>query len=249
MSAGPPAVRRPRAIAAVMICVAAAAVAITVPHVVAAQHTQAPAPAPGLAALSDQQLAGLLPTSHEFPPGWTPNRQYTSADTFGYSRRSTTGHRDRYRPADCGAVAYGIYPGAYPSATVDEHDPADRSHSHLPASDIKMEVGREFNPDVFDQMRTLVLQCEHFHASNFGFDFTTSILEDTRPADAPQRFRYTMTVSWGQNPVHRLASDDYAYARFDHLIVSAKATAAHGPLLHQFFTDALRRITTVRVGQ
>jgi hypothetical protein len=109
-----------------------------------------------------------------------------------------------------------------------------------------MNVGREFRPEVFDDMRTLVLRCAHFHARFPGFDFTTRIVEDTRPADAPQRFRYTVTVTWGRNPVHPIATHHYAYARFDHLIVSADATVGHEQMLDHFFADTVQRLTTVR---
>lgn len=58
-----------RMIAATMTVVAAAAVAVTVAHVRAGIRVHTPPAAPGLAALSDQQLAGLLPAGNAFPAG------------------------------------------------------------------------------------------------------------------------------------------------------------------------------------
>lgn len=249
MSASRPSARTSRVIAAIMSGVSAAAVAITVPHTLAARWAQPPPVAPGLAALSDQQLAGLLPARNAFPAAWTSNDTYDSPDAFGYGRYHNIGVSDGYQPLECHEVAYGIRTGSHPSATVDEHDPADRSTSRSYSSDILMSVAREFRPDVFDDMRTLVRRCGHFHARFPDFDFTTRIVEDTRPADAPQRFRYTVTVTWGHNPVHPITSRDYAYARLDHLIVSAEATVGHEQMLDHFFADTVQRLTTVRVPQ
>jgi hypothetical protein len=147
---------------------------------------------------------------------------------------------------ECHEVPNGLRTGSYPAATVDEHDPGDRSTSRIPSSDILMDVGREFRPEVFDDMRALVLRCAHFHARFPGLDFTTRIVEDTRLADAPQRFRFTVTVTWGRNPVHPITTHDYAYARFDHLIVSADATVGHEQMLDHFFADTVQRLTTAR---
>ena len=248
MSVQRPGVRTSRVIAAIMSGIAVVAVAVTAPRTLAAWQAQTTPVAPGLAALSDQQLAGLLPAQNAFPAGWTPNQNYVSPNKFGYGRYHNIGASDGYQPLECHEVAYGIRTGSYPTATVDEHDPGDRSTSRYPSSDILMNVGREFRPDVFDEMRTLVLRCAHFHARFPDFDFTTRIVEDTRPADAPQRFRYTVTVTWGRNPVHPIASHHYAYARFDDLIVSANATAGHEAMLDHFFADTTQRLTTARAS-
>jgi hypothetical protein len=244
MSAGRQGACTSRVIAAILSGVAAAAVAITVPHTLAVRRAQPPPVAPGLAALSDQQLADLLPARNAFPADWTPNHNYDSPDRFGYGRYHNIGVSDGYQPLECHEVAYGIRTGSYPAATVDEHDPADRSTSRIPSSDILMQVGREFRPDVFDDMRALVARCAHFHARFPDFDFTTRIVEDTRPADAPQRFRYTVTVTSGRNPVYPITSRDYAYARFDHLIVSANATVGHQQMLDHFFAATVQRLAT-----
>jgi hypothetical protein len=246
MSTHRPGTPTSRVIAVVMSGVAAAALAITVPYVLAARRAYTPRVAPGLAALSDQQLAGLLPARNAFPAGWTPNHNYDSPDRFGYGRSHNIGVSDGYQPFECHEVAYGIRTGSYPAATVDEHDPADRSTSRIHSSDILMQVGREFRPDVFDDMRALVARCAHFHARFPGFDFTTHIVEDTRPVDGPQRFRYTVTNSWGRNPVRTVGTHDYAYARFDHLIVSANATVGHQQMLDHFFAATVQRLTTLR---
>lgn len=249
MRAGRPTARTSRLIAAITSGVASAAVVITMPHTLAAWRTQ-PAPvAPGLAALSDQQLAALLPARNAFPADWTANDNYDSPDAFGYGRYHNIGVSDGYQPLECHEVAYGIRTGSRPSATVDEHDPADRSTSRIRSSDIRMRVAREFRPDVFDDARALVRRCGHFHARFPDFNFTTRIVDDTRPADAPQRFRYTVTVTWGQNPVHPIASRNYSYARFDHLIVSADATVGHEQMLDHFFADTVQRLTTVHLPQ
>jgi hypothetical protein len=238
-----------RLIAAVMCLIAAAAVAITVPRVVALRRGPAPLPiAPGLAASSDHQLAELLPAASSFPADWTPKKTYDSPDVFGYPGYHNAGADDGYEPVACYEVAYGARIGAFQAATVDEHDPADPGYLS-DRSDIRLSIGREFNPSVFDEMRTLATQCPHFHARFPGFDFTVRILEDTRPADGPQRFRYRVTITYGHDPVNTIGSDDYAYARISGLIVSGTATDGHQRLLDQLFGDTLRRADAAHTPQ
>jgi hypothetical protein len=249
MSGGTVRLSPARLITALMCIIAATALAITVPVVVAARRGQSPLPiAPGLAALNDHQLAKLLPAPTTFPDGWTAKKTYDSPDIFGYPGYHNTGAADGFAPVACHEIAYGARIGAFEATTVEEHDPADPAH--MPdRTDIRLSIGREFNTSVFDEMRTLASQCPHFRARNFGFDFTVHVLDDTHPADGPQRFRFNVIVSYGRNPVHTIAVDDYVYARISGLIVSGKATDGHQRLLDQLFNDTLRRIDTAHTAQ
>jgi hypothetical protein len=238
-----------RLIAAVMCVIAAAALAITVPRVVAQRRGPAPLPiAPGLAALNDHQLAELLPAASSFPGGWTPKKTYDSPGVFGYPGYHNTGADDGFEPVACHEVAYGARIGAFSAASVDEHDPTDSAYLS-DRSDIRLSIGREFNPSVFDEMRTLATQCPHFPARVPGFDFTVHIIEDIRSAAGPQRFRYRVTVTYGHSPVHVIGSDDYAYARISGLIVSGMATDGHRRLLDELFGDTLRRADAAHAPQ
>jgi hypothetical protein len=228
---------------AVMLCViATAAVAITAPAVVAARRSGAPLPdAPGLAALSGHQLADLLPTQNDFPAGWTRKETFDAPEGFGYGGYHNIGAVDGYQPVECYEVAYGIRTGSYPAATVAEHDPADPSYLMSDSTDIRMEVGREFNPAVFDEMRSRVSRCLHFRVRFPGFLYTVRILEDSRPVGAPQRFRYSVTVTDEDNSAHTIATHYYSYARVSGLIVSGMGTTGHEHMLDRFFEDILHR--------
>lgn len=54
-----------------------------------------------------------------------------------------------YQPLVCHEVAYRISTGSYASASVDEHDPADRLTSLISSSNRAMDVSRKFKPCVF----------------------------------------------------------------------------------------------------
>ncbi|ORW03452.1 MULTISPECIES: hypothetical protein [Mycobacterium] len=216
-------------IAAAMCVLAIAAVAITIPAVLAARRHLSPLPvAPGLAALSDEQLAALLPNQSDFPAGWKRNDSFNSRNTFGYATYHNIGSIDGYEPVGCYEVAYGIMTGSFPAATVNEHDPADRSS--LPDhTNIGIEIGRQFAPSVFDDMRQLVARCAHFRDHFPGFTYTVRILEDSRPAGGPQRFRYNVTITdetaaavtdGKRAPPHVISTDYFSYAQISGLILS-----------------------------
>lgn len=232
-----------RLIAAMLCVIAVAALAITVPEVLAARRARASMPdAPGLAALSGHQLADLLPTQNDFPAGWTRNKTFDSPEDFGYGGYHNIGAVDGYQPVECYEVAYGIRTGSFPAATVAEHDPADPSYLMPDSTDLRMQVGREFNPTVFDDMRTLVSRCSYFRTRFPGFGYTVRILENSSPLGALQRFRYTVTVTDEHNPADTIDTDYYWYARVSGLIVSGMGTTGHQQMLDRFVEDTLRRV-------
>jgi hypothetical protein len=90
--------------------------------------------------------------------------------------------------------------------------------------------------------RTAADAIDRCRAARFpGTAFTARILEDSRPADAPQRFRYSVTATWGHNLVHALSTRDYAYAQVAGLIVTGMATSGYQRMLDRLFGDTLGR--------
>ncbi|HEY9304213.1 MAG TPA: hypothetical protein VIO95_07980 [Mycobacterium sp.] len=227
--------RRSQLFAAALCVVAIIAVAITVPTALA-RHRAGRAGsgqlAPGLAALTDQQLGELVPRQSDFPAGWTPVHTYKPWDNFGYSRYHEMRNARAYRPSECFQVALGLATGSFGVATISEHDPADPSS--LPgSSDIRVEVGREFDPSVFDDMATRLPRCSHF-IDEFGYRNTVRILEDVHSADGQRHLRYSVTSDLG--------TDYYSYSRVSRLILTAEAKDGHQPLLDDLFENTLRRI-------
>jgi hypothetical protein len=226
---------RRQLIAATLCVLAITAVAVTLPTVLARHRAGASGPgqlAPGLAALTDQQLGELVPRQRDFPEGWTPTHTYRPWDNFGYTRYHEMRDALAYRPSECFQVALGLATGSFGVATVAEHDPADRSY--LPEStDIRVEIGREFEPAVFDDMTTRLPRCSHF-IDEFASQNTVRILEDVHPANGPWRLRYSVTSDLG--------TDYYSYARASGLILTGEAKDGHQQLLDALFENTLRRI-------
>jgi hypothetical protein len=96
-----------------------------------------------------------------------------------------------------------------------------------------VEIGREFDANVFDDMTTRLPRCSHF-MDEFASQNTARILEDVHPANGPRRLRYSVTSDLG--------TDYYSSARVSGLILSGEAKDGHQPLLDDLFENTLRRI-------
>lgn len=96
--------RAPLFSAALLCLVAIAAVLATAPVALRHWRPTVQSLAPGLAALSDQQLADLLPKPADFPTTWTVDTR-TGADRFGYFRTQPfrSGDLD-YDPPECANI-------------------------------------------------------------------------------------------------------------------------------------------------
>lgn len=227
--------RRAQLLAVVLCVLAIVAVAITLPVVLGRHRATGPGSAqlaPGLAALTDQQLAELVPKQSDFPTGWTPTHTYEPWDNFGYTRYHEMRNALSYRPSECFQVSLGLATGSYGVATVAEHDPG--SPAYLPGSaDIRVEIGREFDPTIFDDMASRLPRCGHF-TDEFGYQDTVRVLEDAHPANGPRRLRYSVTSDLG--------TDYYSYARAAGLILTAQAKDGRQQLLDDLFENTVRRI-------
>jgi hypothetical protein len=226
--------RRPQLVAVILCILAVAAVAVTVPVALARHQARASGSgllAPGLAALTDQQLGELVPRQSDFPAGWTPTHAYPPWDNFGYSRYHEMRDALAYHPPECFQVGLGLATGSFGVAAISEHDPADPSF--LPSrTDIRVEIGREFDAKVFDDMTMRLPRCSHF-IDEFRSQNTVRILEDVHPANGLRRLRYSVTSDLG--------TDYYSYARVSGLILTGEAEDGHQQLLDGLFENTLRR--------
>lgn len=114
-------------IAAALCVLATAAVLITAPAVHSALRSGASGRqplAPRLAALSDQELAQLLPKQSEFPASWTVDETTELSDTFGYFKYHVFDEGLGFDPIVCFGVVGVASTGAFDAAQVFGHDPA-----------------------------------------------------------------------------------------------------------------------------
>ncbi|KZS84469.1 hypothetical protein B4U45_01280 [Mycobacterium persicum] len=235
---------RPWVIAAALCVLAAAAIVITAPGVLSARrHSNPAAPgplAPKLASLSDQQLAELLPKPTNFPASWTVSDIKELSDTFGYFRYHVSDEGLGFSPVECFAVVGVASTGAFDAAEVFGHDPADPPEV-ADRRDIRLMVGREFDPTGFDAFTGLVSRCLRFSSAAVG-SYEVRILEDSHSADGPQRFRYSITATIGGEP-DAARTDYYSYARTSGLILSGTASTGHQQSFDALFDSTLRRIS------
>lgn len=243
-----PTSRKPRGpwlTAAALWVVAIAAVVVTAPAVVSGgphRSTSGPVPlAPNLAARNDQQLADLLPKAGDFPPSWTVSDIKELSDTFGYFRYHVSDEGLGFAPAECFSVVGVASTGAFDAAEVFGHDPAD-SPDVADRRDIRLMVGREFDPAGFDAFTGLVKRCLHFNSAAVG-SYAVNVLEDSHPSSGPQRFRYSITATIGGDPADATRVDYYSYARASGLILTGTASTGHQQSFDKLFDITLRRIT------
>lgn len=225
--------------------IAAAAVFVTTPAVLKAARLQhdsdAGSLAPKLAALNDQQLSELLPTSGDFPPSWTTSYTKELSDTFGYTRYHVNDEGLGITPAECFAVVGVASTGAFDAAEVFAHDLSDPPDAAA-RKDIRLMVGREFDPAGFDAFTGLVSKCLQFTSVAAG-SYTVRILENSHIDGAPERFRYSVTTTIGADPTDETRTDFYSYARTSGLVLTGTGSTGHQQAFDALFDSTLQRIT------
>ncbi|OHV02524.1 hypothetical protein [Mycobacterium talmoniae] len=229
-------------ITAVLGVIAAAAVAITVPNAVTSWRLTRSGPeplAPGLAALSTDQLAELLPKQADFPAGWIIKADTEPQQGFGYFAWHKPDRMMGFKPEECATVIGVADTGDMRAAEVSGQNPARASEF----ADISLTIGREYNPAGFDDMIALISRCLRSTATTgpFQFRYTVAILEDTHPTDGPQRFRYSVTTHY-PGPDAKTHTEYYSYARVSQLVLSGSGSDGHQQLFDPLFDDTLRRI-------
>ncbi len=230
-------------IAAALCVLATAAVLITAPAVHSALRSGASGRqplAPRLAALSDQELAQLLPKQSEFPASWTVDETTELSDTFGYFKYHVFDEGLGFDPIECFGVVGVASTGAFDAAQVFGHDPAAQV-AVADGKDILLTVGREFDRSGFDAFVGLVSRCLRFGSAVAG-SYTVRILEDSRPTAGPQRFRYSLTTTISAEPADETRTDYYSYGRTSGLILTGSAGSGHQQALDALFDITLQRI-------
>lgn len=229
--------------AAALCVLATAAVLITAPAVHSALRSGASGRqplAPRLAALSDQELAQLLPKQSEFPASWTVDETTELSDTFGYFKYHVFDEGLGFDPIECFGVVGVASTGAFDAAQVFGHDPAAQV-AVADGKDILLTVGREFDRSGFDAFVGLVSRCLRFGSAVAG-SYTVRILEDSRPTAGPQRFRYSLTTTISAEPADETRTDYYSYGRTSGLILTGSAGSGHQQALDALFDITLQRI-------
>lgn len=90
----------------------------------------------------------------------------------------------------------------------------------------------------FDEMIALVSRCLRF-TGGYQIGYRVHILEDSRSADGPRRFRYSLTTTL---PSGTIKTAYMSYARLSGLIVSGSSRIGHQQAFDALFEDTLRRI-------
>jgi hypothetical protein len=241
MSTARPISRWPWLIAVALCVTATAAMLIAVPtrswHHDASQTPDPPAP--GLAALSDQQLADLLPQPADFPASWSVKPTHMS-DAFGYVRTQPFHGPLSEEPAECENVGE-LAVGTSPAAEVAGHDPADPPEFLPDRRDIRLTIAREFNRGGFDAMIHLVSRCSRF-TSGGVIIYTVRVLEDSHPANGPQRFRISRTTAAASGDPTVARTEYFSYAHRSGLVLIGYGRNDNQQLLDTLFDDTLRRI-------
>jgi hypothetical protein len=218
-----------------------AAVLIAVPT--RSWHSDAPHPpdplAPGLAALSDQQLADLLPKRPEFPPSWTVKDEHRY-DSFGYYRSQPFHDGIGPEPAECAHVGE-LAVGVSDAAEISGLNPADQPDSRLYPRSIRLSLAREFNRGGLDAMINLVSRCSR-STSGGVLIYTVRVLEDSRPANGAQRFRIVKTAAAASGNPSVAETEFFSYARTSRLILIGYGRNDNQQLLDTLFDSTLRRL-------
>jgi hypothetical protein len=103
-------------------------------------------------------------------------------------------------------------------------------------------VGREFDPAGFDTMIGVVSRCSRFSSDAVGA-YTVHILEDSRPAVGPQRFRYCLATAISGDPADATRTEYFSYARTSGLVLSGTGSTGHQQDFDALFESTLRRIS------
>lgn len=230
-------------IALALCAIAAGAILIALPTPRWYHRTaRSPEPlAPGLAALSDQQLSDLLPKPRDFPSSWVVKPQ-NSYDWFGYHRMQPFHDALGDEPAECANVGE-LAVGARPGAEISGYDPAHQDRLSYQPRDVSLTIAREFNRQGFDAMIDLVSRCGQF-TSGKVLSYTVRVLEDFRPDGGPQRFRIVRTTAADDGDPKVARTEYFSYARVSRLVLTGFATTANQQLLDTLFDNTLHRINT-----
>lgn len=229
-------------IAAALCAVALAAVLITTPAVLDASKDERDSSlAPQLAALGDQQLAELLPSSKDFPASWTVSDIKQLSDTFGYFRYYLNDEGLGITPVECFSVLGVASTGAFDAAEVFGHDLSDPPDVAA-RRDIRLMIGREFDRSGFDRFTDLVKRCPQFTSTAAG-SYLVRILEDSHNDQGPQRFRYSVTTTIGVDPTDETRTDYYSYGRTQRLVLTGAASTGHQQPFDALFDSTLQRIS------
>ncbi|BBY55439.1 hypothetical protein MKOR_26900 [Mycolicibacillus koreensis] len=154
------------------------AVVIAVPAVLRSPQNRPLAP--GLAALDGTELATMLPTTPEFPTGWSVQQSPAPSDVFGFT--ATTAASSRM--AKCFPLfAESLAPPPFAAAGVQAYSPDDPEHLDV---DLRITVHREFDTETLDRRAALTADCESF--GDEATHCTVAVLE--RDLD---HLRYTVT--------------------------------------------------------
>ncbi|MGV7280255.1 hypothetical protein [Mycobacterium persicum] len=228
-------------VAALLCSVAIVAVLITAPVALRHWRETTPSLAPGLAALSDQQLADLLPKPADFPTTWTVNATTEGADRFGYFRMQPfhDGALD-YDPAECANVN-DLAPGIAGGAEIAGRDPADRPESSGQHPDVRLRIGREFNQSGFDKMTALMSRCSRFTFAD-TINYTVRMIEDSRSVNGPHLFRISVTTIIGSS-TDAARTQYFSFAQLSNLVLIGDATTSNQHVLDVLFENTLHRIS------
>ena len=240
MSTARPNSRGPWPIAIALSAITIAAVLIAIPtRSWRSDAPRTPDPlAPGLAALSDQQLTDLLPKRAEFPAAWTVKPEQWS-EGFGYSRDQA--FRDSLLDrAECQHVGE-FAAGTSPSVVISAHNPADPPEFIADRPDVRLSIAREFDRGGFDAMIDLVSRCSRF-TSGGVIIYSVRVLEDSRPANGPQRFRIVETTASASGNPSVARTEYFSYARISGLVLTGYGRNDNQQLLDDLFDSTLRRL-------
>lgn len=255
MSARTRACSRARLTAALLCLLALAAVAVTASAAVHSwqDHHRAPdPPAPGLAALSDDELAALMPGAEDLPPDWVLTEAddaatYTADERgwFAYNRLDTAlgpGSILGFTPSDCDRATHLVSTGGMSAAQIGARDQVDPADTY-DGNDIRLTLEREFDPAGFDGAVALVKRCREvdWTTARFHSHYTVDILEDSTTGDAPQRFRYSVTIDDDES-----TTAYYSYARTGNLILTGVGSPGHRQAFDAVFDQTLERVQAGR---
>jgi hypothetical protein len=151
------------------------------------------------------------PKHGDFPASRRVDDTSNLSDAFGCFRYHVSEDGLGFDPAECFSVIGVASTGAFDAAEVFGHDPADPADVY-DRRDIRLMVGREFDPAGFDTMIGVVSRCSRFSSDAVGA-YTVHILEDSRPAVGPQSFRYSLATAISGDPADATRTEYFSYAR------------------------------------
>jgi len=232
--------RQSWSIVCILWVIALAAVAITVPAARIAWHRPGPDPAaPGLAALGDDQLLGLLPTPGDFPAGWTVGNEKAIFEDFGYHTSAPRPGVFNFTPQECEGLGTVLSTGAFRAAEVSGHAPAAPAN-RAERRGIRLIIGREFDPAGFAAMVALVSRCPDSVWQVRPGDqirYRVQILENSS-----QRFRYALTTASDGHQPGDADTEYFSYARAAGLVLSGSGSAGHRQEFDGLFDNTLSRL-------